>query len=101
MAAVTAAAGVEPNKMSVITNITPTIAGTSRSMPEIASRFATRKRCSLDGTWELVWRNLLALLDEQEKLKWAIAFLVACSNGWRRILLWPYRTTESKGAAKR
>jgi hypothetical protein len=44
---------------------------------------------------------LLALLDEQEKLKWAIAFLVACSNGWRRILSWHYRTTESKGAAKR
>jgi transposase len=28
-----------------------------------------------DGTWEGVWRGLLALLDEQNKLEWTIAFL--------------------------
>jgi transposase len=28
-----------------------------------------------DGTWERVWRGLLALLDEQNKLEWTIAFL--------------------------
>ncbi len=27
------------------------------------------------GTWERIWRELLALLDGQEKLKWARAFL--------------------------
>lgn len=53
------------------------------------------------NNWEKVWRNLLALLDEQEKLKWAKAFLVGCSNRWHRVLSWHYRTTESKGAAKR
>jgi transposase len=30
-----------------------------------------------DGTWEGIWRSLLALLDEQEKLEWAKAFLDA------------------------
>ena len=30
-----------------------------------------------DGTWEGIWRGLLALLDEQEKLEWAKAFLDA------------------------
>jgi transposase len=30
-----------------------------------------------DGTWEGIWRSLLALLDEQEKLAWAKAFLDA------------------------
>ncbi len=28
-----------------------------------------------DGTWESIWHSLLTLLDEQEKLKWACAFL--------------------------
>ncbi len=28
-----------------------------------------------DGTWEGIWRALLALLDEQEKLEWARVFL--------------------------
>lgn len=28
-----------------------------------------------DGTWERVWRSLLAMLDEQAKLEWAKAFL--------------------------
>jgi transposase len=28
-----------------------------------------------DGTWERIWRKLLALLDEQGKLRWAKAFL--------------------------
>jgi transposase len=28
-----------------------------------------------DGTWERVWRSLLTLLDEQDKLGWARAFL--------------------------
>lgn len=28
-----------------------------------------------DGTWESIWRSLLTLLDEQEKLEWACAFL--------------------------
>ena len=28
-----------------------------------------------DGTWESIWRTLLALLDEQEKLAWDKAFL--------------------------
>jgi transposase len=30
-----------------------------------------------DGTWEGIWRSLLTLLDEQEKLEWAKAFLDA------------------------
>ena len=28
-----------------------------------------------DGTWEHIWRSLLALLDERAKLKWTRAFL--------------------------
>ena len=28
-----------------------------------------------DGTWERIWRSLLALLDELGKLEWATAFL--------------------------
>ncbi len=28
-----------------------------------------------DGIWEGIWRKLLALLDEQGKLRWAKAFL--------------------------
>jgi transposase len=28
-----------------------------------------------DGTWERIWRNLLTLLDELEKLEWTRAFL--------------------------
>jgi len=28
-----------------------------------------------DGTWERIWRSLLALLDELGKLKWVKAFL--------------------------
>ena len=28
-----------------------------------------------DGTWERIWRSLLALLDELGKLEWAAAFL--------------------------
>ena len=28
-----------------------------------------------DGTWEYIWRNLLRLLGEQDKLEWAKAFL--------------------------
>jgi transposase len=28
-----------------------------------------------DGTWEGIWRNLLALLNQQAKLEWARAFL--------------------------
>ena len=28
-----------------------------------------------DGTWDRVWRSLLALLDEQAQLEWARAFL--------------------------
>ena len=28
-----------------------------------------------DGTWECIWRGLLAMLDEQEKLQWTKTFL--------------------------
>ena len=28
-----------------------------------------------DGTWERIWRSLLALLNQQAKLEWARAFL--------------------------
>ncbi len=28
-----------------------------------------------DGTWEKIWRKLLALLDGQQKIEWAKAFL--------------------------
>ena len=33
------------------------------------------RRWEEDGTWERIWRSLLTLLDEQEKLEWARAFL--------------------------
>jgi hypothetical protein len=33
------------------------------------------KAGEVGGTWEHIWRKLLALLDGQEKLKWARAFL--------------------------
>jgi transposase len=33
------------------------------------------KRWEEDGTWERIWRSLLALLDEFGKLEWAKAFL--------------------------
>src|SRR5918993_5467160 len=33
------------------------------------------KKWEVGGTWERIWRKLLALLDGQEKLKWARAFL--------------------------
>jgi hypothetical protein len=35
-------------------------------------------RCRIweeDGTWERIWRSLLALLDELGKLEWATALL--------------------------
>jgi transposase len=32
-------------------------------------------QCQEDGTWERVWRTLLATLDEQGKLDWSRAFL--------------------------
>jgi transposase len=28
-----------------------------------------------DGTWERIWRSLLTLLDDQDKIEWVIAFL--------------------------
>ena len=33
------------------------------------------RRWEEEGIWERIWRSLLALLDEQEKLEWARAFL--------------------------
>ena len=29
----------------------------------------------IDGTWEKIWRSLLSLLDDQDKLEWDKAFL--------------------------
>lgn len=31
-----------------------------------------------NGTWERIWRTLLRLLDEQQKLDWSKAFLDGC-----------------------
>jgi transposase len=28
-----------------------------------------------DGTWERIWRSLLTLLDDQDKIEWLRAFL--------------------------
>jgi transposase len=36
------------------------------------------RRWEEEGIWERIWHGLLALLDEQEKLEWARAFLDGC-----------------------
>ncbi len=47
MATVAAIAAIEPKRKSVMRNIAPIIATTSRAMPAIASRLAIRRRYSL------------------------------------------------------
>lgn len=33
------------------------------------------KKWEDDGIWEKIWQRLLAMLDEEERLDWALAFL--------------------------
>lgn len=40
-----------------------------------STAFRRFNQWSADGTWDRVWRTLLSLLDEQEQLDWARAFL--------------------------
>ena len=55
-------------------------------------------QCQEDGTWERVWRTLLATLDEQGKLDWSRAFLdgslVPAKKGGQRVGL----TRRGKGS---
>lgn len=33
------------------------------------------KRWEEDGSWERIWRKLLAMLDQKDRIDWAISFL--------------------------